>query len=239
MFKADLYAAQLSQLSYLGSEAILKGGFYNITSIYDSNTDTESYVCENDDFLFFVVRGTEPNSLKDIRSGIQFFKNKTVSEFKLHTGFFEAWKGIAARVGTEVLERALLAQSAVEHDGKPLKRFIYCGHSLGGAVATIAAATHRPEQLITFGSPRVGGEKFARHIESLPTQKSDGVTLIPSIGYKHVGWQLHIGRDNKVDFNGKSVFRRLMSMIVRPRPFTDHVMSKYLDFITQEQSENA
>jgi len=58
------------------------------------------------------------------------------------------------------------------------KRLILCGHSLGGAVATIIASHLQPSfphlGLITFGSPRPGGRRF--HICATST----GMTLSPT-----------------------------------------------------------
>jgi triacylglycerol lipase len=67
----------------------------------------------------------------------------------------------------------------------------YAGHSLGAALATLAAARKPPRALYTFGSPRVGDDDFKA---SLSGQKSyrvvnnrDVVTTVPPpLPFRHV-----------------------------------------------------
>jgi hypothetical protein len=71
---------------------------------------------------------------------------------------------------------------------------VLTGHSLGGAVASIIAAmlqTHLPLlELITFGSPRPGGKRFAERL-TVPHQRythaDDIVPHLPSplLGFRH------------------------------------------------------
>lgn len=78
---------------------------------------------------------------------------------------------------------------------------VVTGHSLGGAVATIAAAYLRQQpasapttvDLITYGSPRVGNNAFAGFVTAQPgaefrvTHLDDPVPKLPPIefGYRH------------------------------------------------------
>lgn len=63
---------------------------------------------------------------------------------KFHRGFATALKPLWKELEADVRE---VAPSAV-----------FTGHSLGGAMATLAATLVRPDSPITFGSPRVGDE---------------------------------------------------------------------------------
>lgn len=71
----------------------------------------------------------------------------------------------------------------------------FAGHSLGAALATLAASRHpRTQAVTTFGSPRVGDEAFGNSIQA-PVHRivnnNDVVTrLPPPLGYRHVG-ELH------------------------------------------------
>ena len=75
------------------------------------------------------------------------------------------------------------------------KRLILCGHSLGGAVATIIAS-HLQENfphlgLITFGSPRPGGRKFRQRIAVDHMRFVHGDDIVPHLpsnllGFRHV-----------------------------------------------------
>lgn len=99
----------------------------------------------------------------------------------VHHGFLDCWKIIRHRVLAVV----------------GLKPVILTGHSLGGAMATLAAPDFagQVKEVVTFGSPRVGNgafrdayaEEFAeqttRYVYSL-----DPVPLVPGYlpGYRHV-----------------------------------------------------
>ena len=79
---------------------------------------------------------------------------------EIHQGFYEGFVGIRSQVD------AFLSQFWAE--GTPV--FI-CGHSLGGALATVAASYVRARWrarvvLYTYASPHVGSVQFARHFSS-------------------------------------------------------------------------
>lgn len=83
-------------------------------------------------------------------------------------------------------------------DDYPHYAIIATGHSLGGAIATLAAASARAANgsadLYTYGSPRVGNTAFVEYVESLPggnyrlTHSADPVPLLPPsvLGYRHL-----------------------------------------------------
>ena len=74
----------------------------------------------------------------------------------------------------------------------------YTGHSLGGALATLAASLRAPKALYTFGSPRVGNRTFAESMGHIAVHRvvnrQDVVPTLPLPGgpldYCHVG-ELH------------------------------------------------
>jgi hypothetical protein len=73
------------------------------------------------------------------------------------------------------------------------RRFWFTGHSLGGAMATLAADRFGRGTLVTFGSPRVGDTRFAatfRRPAHRIVNNSDIVAWVPPPwlgGYRHVG----------------------------------------------------
>lgn len=83
------------------------------------------------------------------------------SDCEIHSGFNDAWNNVKDWVYTFVAN----ASSTY-----PNHTLIVTGHSLGGAVGTIAAANLRaqgyPCDLYTFGSPRVGNEDFVNFVDS-------------------------------------------------------------------------
>ena len=68
---------------------------------------------------------------------------------------------------------------------------LYTGHSLGGALATLAAARRAPETLYTFGSPRVGNAEFAATLSGTVIYRyvncCDIVAYLPPAFYEPVG----------------------------------------------------
>ena len=77
------------------------------------------------------------------------------------------------------------------------------GHSLGAALATLAASRRPGSRLITFGSPRVGDDDFVAALEdqadvSRFVNCCDLVTRLPPFPYKHVGRLHYLDRDGAV-----------------------------------------
>lgn len=106
----------------------------------------------------------------------------------MHLGFKTAWQEV---------DEAVLEAVATARKQHPDFRIVVTGHSLGGAVATIAAGELRaasfPADLVTYGSPRVGNEQYVKFITDQPgkeyriTHDDDIVPRVPPalLGYRH------------------------------------------------------
>jgi hypothetical protein len=103
---------------------------------------------------------------------------------KVHSGFRLAWQTIRI----EVINAATRCNSPY---------IIFTGHSLGGAIATLAAIDFYPQnvlEVITFGCPRIGDKAFAKTYEPYALRtvryvyQLDPVPWIPlgCNGYHHV-----------------------------------------------------
>jgi triacylglycerol lipase len=100
---------------------------------------------------------------------------------KVHGGFKKALLGFWPQI-----------LAALRDIDRPI---FYTGHSLGAALATLAASLRPPRALYTFGSPRVGDSRFVRTLASLPVFRianpRDIVTGLPPAGfpfrYRHAG----------------------------------------------------
>lgn len=86
-------------------------------------------------------RRTEGNDRKDLIADLRFIKVNL-------NGHGRADKGFIAALADDVKELVSLIPAGA--------RRLFTGHSLGGALATLAAALHSPDYLYTYGSPRVG-----------------------------------------------------------------------------------
>ena len=85
-----------------------------------------------------------------------------------------------------------------------IKRKIWItGHSLGAALATLAADRYRNVKgLYTYGSPRVGDKDFKKNFRMNTyrfVNNNDIVTKVPPAGmYRHVGELRHIDGDGVI-----------------------------------------
>ena len=137
---------------------------------------TQAYVARNGDFAALAFRGTEANRMKDVRADARAAQTTCPTGGRVHSGFQAQYDDVEDRV------EAALDRVA----GKPL---FVTGHSLGGAVATIAAKRLRAERRLaacyTFGSPRVGTEEWVSRLKTpvyRMVNSADPVPLIPLSG---------------------------------------------------------
>ncbi len=141
---------------------------------------------------------------------------------------------------------------ALESVWQPLQAYLaslrreavwFTGHSLGAALATLAAARWKSlggdvGGVYTIGSPRVGDGEFADTFEPALAGRcfryvngNDGVTQVPfeAWGYRHVGLQLSIG--------GASAPHPVL--IGLEAPFVDHTPRRYATLIWNELAAGA
>jgi triacylglycerol lipase len=141
-------------------------------------------------------RGTEPKDWNDVRANANAVMATVGSLGRVHSGFnrevADLWPAL----------KPLLR-------GTQLPMWI-CGHSLGGAMATIAAYRCRtsslalqPQELHTFGSPRVGCGRYTAgsgitHYRWV--HNNDIVTRVPPVlmGYRHGGHEIYIDRHGRI-----------------------------------------
>lgn len=150
---------------------------------------TACFVMSGPEYLIAAFRGTQiddphlmiPN-LVDALTDAEFIPDAT----GVHTGFQEA----LARIWDVV---AGFLDDRLQEKQRPVW---FTGHSLGGALATLAANAYGSDKvqgLYTFGSPRVGTAKFAGSFDISCVRfvhGNDVVTTIPPpvpFGFQHVG----------------------------------------------------
>lgn len=140
---------------------------------------TQAFVACNDDFAVLAFRGTEADSMKDIKADAKATQiDCPTNHGRVHSGFNGQYDDVACHV-EDVLDRRDVRD-------KPL--FI-TGHSLGGAVATIATRRLTAERRIaacyTYGSPRVGNEGWVTRIKTpiyRIVNSADPVPMVPLSG---------------------------------------------------------
>ena len=170
-----------------------------IEKLFDKS-GTQAMIVSSTEFYFLVFRGTEPTSIKDIKSDLKAKQIKCENEGKIHQGFSEAFEVIRSDIEEYIINY---------FEDKPL--FI-TGHSLGGALATVATKKLKYKKMAacyTFGSPRVGNEDWMLTIKT-PVYRivnsADPVTMLPP-------------NTETVD---------LLAIIFKFMPFVGDNLSKYL-----------
>lgn len=174
---------------------------------FDHNS-AQAAVINHKEFICLTFRGT--NEIADWLDNIKVFSVKALfGEF--HRGFFNSVKDLWAEIEQEI---AIIR----EVERKPL---FLTGHSLGGAMASIAAAQLIHEDkpftsVYTFGQPRALSQHTSRlfNIECKERyfrfhNNNDIVTRVPArmMGYSHVGTYLYITEEGEIHEDVGSWFR--------------------------------
>ena len=138
--------------------------------------------------------GTEPGEFKDIISDIKLNLVPSTSGIgKVHSGFKEALNEIWPDIFSTLTK------------AKNRKDVYFTGHSLGAAMATLAAVrcsriseTPQPSGLYTYGSPKVGNRRFSFFAKELCipggrwVNNVDIVTRVPLWPYAHIGQSFYM-----------------------------------------------
>lgn len=194
-FKNALAMLEASALAYKNPneyEPVLKGrGFTKVCPL--NKLGTQGYVARGDDVILVAFRGTETKKIEDVLTDL-LASQKNTDLGKVHFGF---WKAL-----NWVWDDLLTALKECQDNNQDVW---ITGHSLGGALATLATARLAFEKkcpditgVYTYGKPRVGDKKFRAEFNKLfntgvyrLTNYRDPVTIVPfSIKIKIFKWKI-------------------------------------------------
>lgn len=153
---------------------------------------TECYVATGPDFVMVAFRGTQPDEWSDIGADADIILVPWQYGM-VHLGFRTAFEAVWPDL-----------QAILENVG-PGRTVWFCGHSLGAAIATLAASSYSATRgVCTFGSPRVGDEVFADSFNQQLSGKSlryvNGNDCVPDVPlpilYRHVDQVRLVGGSN-------------------------------------------
>ena len=139
-------------------------------------------------FAILVFRGTQHP--RDWLTDLEVIPLGWQGKGIVHRGFGSALLAVWERI-----------EECLDALGGPV---FYTGHSLGGALATLAASRRPPHALYTFGSPRTGNREFAATMRGMRAYRvvnnRDAVTAIPPSwsGFRHVGELRYIARGSRM-----------------------------------------
>jgi triacylglycerol lipase len=150
-----------------------------------SDTATQGFVCQADGATIVVFAGTDAGVVKTVLTDSETFPDAA----SMHPGFVRALDAV-----WDQLRHAVPTQNA--------GRLLVAGHSLGAALAVLAAfrlhevAPNAVDQVYTFGMPRVGGQAFGDKYEPALGARTfrlvngdDPVPTVPPplLQFRHVG----------------------------------------------------
>lgn len=200
---------------------------YSIVEFFDIK-GAQAYLLKGVDSHVLSFRGTEVTEKSDVLADLTSGKNIEACGGKVHVGF----KGEVNKVWPAI-ERAVTG----------IDTMYVTGHSLGAAMATIAASRmqDKVEALITFGSPRAGNQEFVNRLAVTHYRvqnNCDDVTKVPLrlMGFVHHGTHKYMNYYG--EFRDLTPWQRIKDMIrsrlkarAKGQKFIgvfDHMMSNYI-----------
>ncbi|KAF2751911.1 alpha/beta-hydrolase [Sporormia fimetaria CBS 119925] len=169
----------------------------------DLDTDVTGYVATDDTNRLIIVSFRGSHSLDNWITNLQLDLVQTdlCAGCTAHRGFWQSWLDSRKDV-MGAIKRAVQT--------RPGYQIVATGHSLGGSIATLAAAQLRRDgykvTLYSFGAPRIGGPKLSDFITRQTggnyrvTHWNDPVPRLPPLpfGYVHISPEYYINRGNRL-----------------------------------------
>jgi triacylglycerol lipase len=197
---------------------------------------SQAYRFANEHDIVLACRGTEPTEWNDIQADANAVMSVIGTLGNVHSGF-----------NREVDDLWPVLEDLLRGSRQPVW---FCGHSLGGAMATICAyrctnssVTRNPQELYTFGSPRVGCKRYIRHANVTHfrwVHNNDMVTRVPPVwmGYRHCGNEIYLDRFGRIRklrgvLRSRDRWRGLLGGLLQWRIdlLTDHSIGQYAQHI--------
>jgi triacylglycerol lipase len=233
--------AKMAQNAYLdGDEARprFKSLGFNNHKFIDID-GAQCHIVWNKDTYVICFRGTEPSEFSDITADLNAFPDKAQNGHGLvHNGFQE--------------EVNKLWDSITPHlDKAKGKNFFITGHSLGGAMATIATSrlADSVTALYTYGSPRAGTKSFVKSFAHIPHYRHvNNNDIVPKVPFAIMGYRHHCA-PRYINYYGnirpstywqrvKDQWRGRWQALRKGVPFDgayDHSMVYYVKYTEQNQ----
>ena len=235
--KEALYNSKLAVLAYSNRDQINwdEYGLSLVQWIENKKSDTQGFVATKDKSIYVVWRGSE--SKKDFQNDASIDKVPFINDGeKVHIGFKYCWESVLDETYNAI-------DDALESLQGETTDIVVCGHSLGGAVATLYAHSIKKHysnynvSATTIGSPRVGNKVFKKNYDSSSidtlriVHNNDLVTHTPYIRFYHVNYQVRLDTNGNRLKNDKSLksFWLYIKSIFSGKNIKDHMGDGYLE----------
>ena len=202
----------------------------------------QAFRFRNDHDVVLTCRGTEITEWNDIKADANAIMSALGALGNVHSGF-----------NREVDNLWPMLEELLRGDKQPVW---FCGHSLGAAMATICAYRCKqssivgdPQELHTFGSPRVGCKRYIRHAKVTHyrwVHNNDIVTRVPPVfmGYRHCGDEIYFDRYGRIRkltgvWRSRDRWRGLLKGLLKWRldMLTDHSIGQYAQHLVEAVSK--
>ena len=209
------------------SKSKFKALGYTIVEFFDVD-GAQGYLLKGADAHVLSFRGTQVTEKSDVLADLKAGKNIEASGGKVHVGFKDElnklWPAITVSLAN-------------------IDALYVTGHSLGAAMATIAASRMQTKviALVTFGSPRAGNQEFVNSLTVTHYRvqnNCDDVTKVPFMlmGFAHHGVHKYMNFDG--EFKNFTAWQQVKDMVrsrLRARAkgqkyigVFDHMMANYI-----------
>ena len=209
------------------SKSKFKALGYTIVEFFDVD-GAQGYLLKGADAHVLSFRGTQVTEKSDVLADLKAGKNVEASGGKVHVGFKDElnklWPAITVSLAN-------------------IDALYVTGHSLGAAMATIAASRIQTKviALVTFGSPRAGNQEFVNSLTVTHYRvqnNCDDVTKVPFLlmGFAHHGTHKYMNFTGEFkDFTAwqqiKDMVRSRLKARAKGQKFIgvfDHMMENYI-----------
>ena len=119
-----------------------------------------------------MFRGTQPTQMADVSADLKIKCHVTKSQGLVHSGFAGALDCI-----WDDLEGVI----DIAYNKHKFKNIYFTGHSLGGALAVVAAKCKYVAEVYTYGQPRVGNRLYAKQVKSKVHRFVNNNDVVPRI----------------------------------------------------------
>lgn len=214
--------------------SIIKPYLKNQIFIDDKETDTQVYIWLNYNEIYISFRGT--NSIKDALIDLQIKQTHYKDNIYVHSGFYKQYKAVEQTIFDSI------------DKNNNIQKINISGHSLGGAIASIASAILSEKynnieiNCYTFGCPRVGNNNFKKYFKKYVSNyyriqiQDDPIPMTPMcIWYYHTSKAININNNLEISYiSDNKWYYRFIKFLFNLRytnVFEDHHTKVYIEKI--------